>query len=132
MSRTFLPALLLSLLPCLSMAAANDQTSTPSAALAFSIIKTAEASTLDGLFLNMTSGDRYFFVGDVVWNVDALDHVSPKPLVASVIVDNERQQTLAAVAKVALTRELITGLIVVPAHDKDVHDTLGYFPNWVE
>lgn len=85
-----------------------------------------------GLFLTVSSGKQYFFVGDTVWRLEAAKQVRPKFWVASRIVDHDRPGTMEGVRKL---RDLMTAqpdLAIVPAHDAAVHDGLGYFPRWVE
>ncbi|MBO9542014.1 MBL fold metallo-hydrolase [bacterium] len=85
-----------------------------------------------GLFLTVSSGKQYFFVGDTVWRLEAAKQVRPKFWVASRIVDHDRPETLAGVQKLHAVMSAQPALVVVPAHDASVHDELGYFPQWVE
>lgn len=84
-----------------------------------------------GLLLTLASGQRYFFVGDTVWNHRGIDIPAPKFSVASRIVDNDRAGTWAEVLKVRSLRDANPGLIVVPAHDAAVHEGIGYFPRFI-
>lgn len=85
-----------------------------------------------GLFLKTAAGRHVFFIGDVVWNADALQARAGKFMVASHLVDNDREQTLATVRKVATLQQTLPDLIVIPAHDLAVQERLGMFPIWVE
>lgn len=84
-----------------------------------------------GMFVTTDSGTCYFFIGDVAWKLAALQMGAPKFWAASLIVDRERAQTLGSVEKVREVMRQFPGLVVVPAHDAAVQDSLGYFPNWV-
>jgi glyoxylase-like metal-dependent hydrolase (beta-lactamase superfamily II) len=84
-----------------------------------------------GLFVTADSGTVYFFIGDVAWKAVAVEMGAPKFLAASVIVDRDRDQTLASVEKVRSVVSQYPELVVVPAHDGAVQDALGYFPSWV-
>lgn len=84
-----------------------------------------------GMFVTVDSGKTYFFIGDVAWKAVAVEMGAPKFLAASVIVDRDRDQTLASVEKVRSVVSQYPELVVVPAHDGAVQDALGYFPNWV-
>ena len=44
---------------------------------------------------------------------------------------NDATRLMAGVEKVRDVMRNFPELVVVPAHDAAVHDTLGYFPNWV-
>ena len=85
-----------------------------------------------GLALTVASGQRFLFVGDVVWRADAIAHRAPKPPLASRIVDHDRPGTLDTVRLLADLQQADPQLHIVPAHDASVHDRLGYYPDWVE
>nr|WP_295778262.1 MBL fold metallo-hydrolase [Rhodoferax sp.] len=84
-----------------------------------------------GMFVTVDSGKCYFFIGDVAWKTGAVQLGAPKFWAASVIVDHDREQTLRSVEQVRSVARKYPDLVVVPAHDGAVQDTLGYFPNWV-
>ncbi len=81
-----------------------------------------------GVFVTVTSGKRYFFVGDVIWSVSALKKAAPKFWPASLFVDQDRTQTQHAIEQIQAALALDPELIVVPAHDSEVQNKLGYFP----
>ncbi|MBT9508158.1 MBL fold metallo-hydrolase [Rhodoferax sp.] len=85
-----------------------------------------------GLFLTVDSGKVYFFIGDVAWTQGALQASAPKFWAASLLVDQDADQTLSSVAQVRTLLQAEPGLVVVPAHDSKVQDALGYFPQWVK
>lgn len=85
-----------------------------------------------GMFVTVESGKRYFFIGDVVWRADALANGSPKFWLARLLLDHavdQTQQTIEQIRRI-MTRD--PNLVVVPAHDGDVQNALGYFPAWVK
>lgn len=83
-----------------------------------------------GLFVNTSSGKRYFFVGDVVWSAGALPEGRPKFWAARWLADHDVAQTQAAIEKIRAAMARDPALVVVPAHDGSVQDALGYFPKW--
>ncbi len=85
-----------------------------------------------GMFVTVKSGRRFFFVGDVVWDLAALAAEAPKFFVARRIVDDDPEMTMEAVRQLKATLAANPALNIVPAHDAEVHDRLGYFPQWVE
>jgi glyoxylase-like metal-dependent hydrolase (beta-lactamase superfamily II) len=85
-----------------------------------------------GLMLTPASGTPYFFVGDAVWRAEAIDQQSPKSYLASKLVDDDGAATLGVVAQLHALQLANPRLVFVPAHDAQVHDQLGYFPNWVK
>jgi glyoxylase-like metal-dependent hydrolase (beta-lactamase superfamily II) len=84
-----------------------------------------------GLYISLRSGRQFLFVGDVVWKLGALAGRHPKMWLASKIVDDDAPGTLAAMAAIERERLSNPALVVVPAHDAQVHDEIGYFPNFV-
>lgn len=82
-----------------------------------------------GLFVTTRTGKRYFFVGDAVWNRAALRHARPKFWIMGAIVDNDAQETGVALRQIAAVMKANPDLEVVPAHDAQAHDELGYFPS---
>lgn len=84
-----------------------------------------------GMFVTVDSGKCYFFIGDVAWKTGAVQAGAPKFWAASVIVDRDRDQTRSSVEQVRDVTRKYPDLVLVPAHDAAVQDTLGYFPNWV-
>lgn len=85
-----------------------------------------------GLLLRTRSGGRFFFVGDTVWNANAIAQVSPKFWLARSTVDFDSTQTLEQIRHLHDFQRDNPEVILVPAHDAAVHDRLGYFPQWVE
>lgn len=84
-----------------------------------------------GVFVTVSSGTRYFFVGDVVWSAQALAEGRPKFWPARKLVDADAQRTQQAIDRIRAVMQRDPALVVVPAHDSPVQDRLGYFPAWV-
>ena len=85
-----------------------------------------------GLFLSVSSGRRFFFVGDVVWSAAALAQGQPKFWAARALVDGDTDATAATIAKIRAVITRDPAIVVVPAHDGAVQGRLGYLPKWVE
>lgn len=81
-----------------------------------------------GLLIQLDSGQRYFFVGDAIWNARALATGASKPWFVRGIVDSEPGATLESLRRIRETQISNPGLVVVPAHDARVHNDLGFFP----
>lgn len=84
-----------------------------------------------GLFLRVSSGRRFFLVGDVVWHAGALAEGRPKFWAGRLLVDHDVAQTQAAIEKIRAAMVRDPALVVVPAHDGGVQDRLGLFPQWI-
>ena len=85
-----------------------------------------------GMFITLQSGHQFLFVGDVVWKMGALARRHPKMWLASKIVDDDGPGTRNSMAAIERERLSNPGLVVVPAHDAQVHDEIGYFPRFVQ
>ena len=85
-----------------------------------------------GMFLTVDSGKKYFFVGDIIWRVEALNKHRPKFFAARSIVDGDCDGTQKMIDMIADIRDKNPNISIVPAHDGGVQDSLGYFPNWVK
>jgi glyoxylase-like metal-dependent hydrolase (beta-lactamase superfamily II) len=82
-----------------------------------------------GLFLTTSAGKRYLFVGDAVWRRAALQTARPKFWMMGAIVDNDAEATDAMLHKIAAVIKANPDLAIVPAHDAEAHDEIGYLPN---
>ena len=85
-----------------------------------------------GVFVTVSSGRRFFFVGDVVWTTLALAEGRPKFWPARQLVDADVNGTQRTIALIRAVQQRDPALVVVPAHDALVQDRLGYFPRWQE
>ncbi|MBD9675146.1 MBL fold metallo-hydrolase [Pseudomonas sp. PDM18] len=85
-----------------------------------------------GLFITLDNGRRYFFSGDTTWRLSGFTGPHEKFWVSRNMVDNNREQTLAEVARVHELMLAYPKLTVVPAHDALVQDKLGYYPHWIQ
>jgi len=85
-----------------------------------------------GLFVTVDSGQRYFFVGDVVWNAGALKDGAPKYWAARWLVDQDVEQTQVAIELIRAAMARDPKLVVIPAHDAKAQAALGHFPTWVQ
>ncbi len=80
-----------------------------------------------GMFAR-TKSRRYFLCGDAVWNSAAIKTRAPKSLSGSWIADRDRR---LAHRQVVRLHEVMAGdpsLVVIPSHDGELQDALGYLP----
>lgn len=85
-----------------------------------------------GMFVTVSSGRRFFFVGDAVWSAAALQDGQPKFWAARLLVDGDAEATAATIAKIRAVIARDPAIVVVPAHDSVVQNALGYLPKWIE
>ncbi len=83
-----------------------------------------------GMFLTLGSGRRFFFVGDAVWRRAALFGAHPKFWLMNRIVDNDPEATDTMLRRIVAVMKSNPGLTVLPAHDGEAQDLIGYFPHW--
>lgn len=85
-----------------------------------------------GLFLNLPSGKRYFFIGDTTWSKIGITRNKPRPFFVQwlVGVDSDFEQNskvIDAIHKLSLAKP---DLIIVPAHDELVIKDLPNYPDF--
>jgi len=74
---------------------------------------------------------KLFFVGDAVWTVKQLDDIDHKFFLASKIVDRDKEVLKESMKKIKYIQDSL-GYQIIPTHDAEAHDKLGYFPKWLE
>lgn len=86
-----------------------------------------EGST--GMFVNLHSGKRYLFTGDLTWALEGVQLPAERPWLARRLVDYDEAEVRRSIIKVHQLMQKYPDLIVVPAHDRRVHNRLAAFPN---
>jgi glyoxylase-like metal-dependent hydrolase (beta-lactamase superfamily II) len=81
-----------------------------------------------GLFVNLHSGKRFFFIGDLTWAIEGVKLPAERPWVSRKLVDQDEEQVRRSIVKVHQLLERRPDLIIVPAHDRRIHDQIANFP----
>lgn len=81
-----------------------------------------------GMFVNLRSGKRFLFTGDLTWAREGLEIPTERPWIARKLVDYDEEGVRRSVVKVHKLMQRYPELIVVPAHDRRIHDKLANFP----
>jgi N-acyl homoserine lactone hydrolase len=81
-----------------------------------------------GMFVNLHSGRRYLFIGDLTWAREGIEVPAERPWLARFLVDMDDAEVRRSILRVNSLRKADGSLVVVPAHDRRVHDTLAEFP----
>ena len=81
-----------------------------------------------GMFLNLPSGRRFFFTGDLSWALEGLVLPAQKYFVSRSIVDGDAEETRATLARVHRLLQERPGLNAVPAHDALAQAYLARYP----
>ena len=87
-----------------------------------------EGST--GVFVNLRSGKRYLFTGDLTWAIEGFELPAERPWLARKLVDYNEAEVRRSIVKVHQLMQKYPDLIVVPAHDRRVHDRIASLPNF--
>jgi len=85
-----------------------------------------------GLFVTVSSGKKYFLIGDAVWSAKAVSVNAPKFCLAGSIVDSDSHATDETIKALHELNKKKPEIILVPAHDGVTQDSLGYFPTWLK
>ena len=71
-----------------------------------------------------TPGKRYAFIGDLAWQREGIEIPAQKPWLSRRLVDLDAAQVRRWIVHMHQLQKAIPGLIIVPAHDRRVHETL--------
>ncbi len=75
-------------------------------------------------FINTSDGNHYVLIGDTAWQSEGVDHPAEKPWIARRLVDNDPDEVRALLIRLHQLKQAVPGLIVVPAHDRRLWETL--------
>lgn len=98
------------------------------------IIVGLEGHTLGqiGLFVKTSTNKKFFFVSDVVWSNFALELESEKFFISSCVTDYDKSRNLETMLKLKNFAINNPEVIIIPTHDANIQDKLGYFPKWIK
>ncbi|MBI3650135.1 MAG: MBL fold metallo-hydrolase [Acidobacteria bacterium] len=81
-----------------------------------------------GMFVNLRSGKRLLFIGDLTWAIEGEQIPTERPWMSRKLVDLDEDGVRRSIVKVHLLMKRYPELIVVPAHDRRIHNQLANFP----
>ena len=79
------------------------------------------------VFVTLPDGARYAFIGDLVWQREALALPAERPWVSRRMVDVDDQRVRDLVVRLHRIKQALPGMIFVPAHDRRVTARLPPF-----
>lgn len=85
-----------------------------------------------GMFVTVSSGQRYLFTGDTTWALEGFTHPTEKFWLARDQADANPAQLRQSIVRVRELMQADPKLIVVPAHDARVHKRIGLYPKRVQ
>jgi N-acyl homoserine lactone hydrolase len=81
-----------------------------------------------GMFVNLHSGKRFLFTGDLTWAIEGEQIPTERPWISRKLVDKDEEGVRYSIVKVHKLMQRYPELTVVPAHDRRIHDKLANFP----
>ena len=81
-----------------------------------------------GVFVNLPSGKRFLIIGDTSWTKEGVDWPAEKPWLARRMVDFDAAGVREQLVLLHQLQRANPDLVVVPAHDARVHETIAAFP----
>lgn len=83
-----------------------------------------------GVFVNLPSGKRFFFTGDLTWSIEGLRLPAERPWLARRLVDYDEDAVRRSIVKVHELMQKYPDMIVVPAHDRRIHESVASLPKY--
>jgi N-acyl homoserine lactone hydrolase len=79
-------------------------------------------------FIHLANGRRYALIGDLVWQREGIDLPAERPWLPRRLVDSDAEAVRSLIVQMHQLQRSLPGLVVVPAHDRRVWDTLPQLP----
>lgn len=79
-------------------------------------------------FIHTEDGKHYALIGDLVWQKEGIDLPAERPLISRLLVDHDAAAVRSQIVHLHRLQKLWPELVIVPAHDRRVWDTLPRFP----
>jgi glyoxylase-like metal-dependent hydrolase (beta-lactamase superfamily II) len=83
-----------------------------------------------GMFVNLPSGKRFFFIGDLTWAIEGIQLPAERPWLARRLVDYDETEVRRSIVKVYYLMKQYPDMIIVPAHDRRIHGKIKAFPEF--
>jgi N-acyl homoserine lactone hydrolase len=80
-------------------------------------------------FIHLADGRRYALIGDLVWQKEGIDLPAERPWLPRRLVDADAEAVRGLIVRMHQLQRALPGLVVVPAHDRRVWDTLPKLPH---
>jgi glyoxylase-like metal-dependent hydrolase (beta-lactamase superfamily II) len=80
-----------------------------------------------GVFVTVPPGKRFLIIGDTSWTKEGVDWPAQKPWLARRMVDHDAAGVREQLVALHQLQRADPDLVIVPAHDARVHETLAAF-----
>lgn len=81
-------------------------------------------------FIHLPGGPSYALVGDLAWQHEGIDRPAERPWLSRMLVDDDAAGVRSALVQLHALKQALPDLVVVPAHDRRVMDTLPAWPQY--
>ena len=81
-----------------------------------------------GVFVTLPSGQKFFFVGDIVWKREGYERPAERPLMARNLVGEDGAAVRKEIVHLHRLHKQFPQLSIVPAHDRRQFSTIESFP----
>src|SRR5262245_5374050 len=81
-----------------------------------------------GVFVNLRSGKRFLFIGDLTWSMEGIELPAERPWLARKLADFDEAEVRHSIVKVHRLMQRYPDLVIVPAHDRKVHEQIAALP----
>lgn len=81
-----------------------------------------------GMFVNLRSGKRFFFIGDLTWTLRGVTAPAERPWLTRHFVDDNAEAVRRSVMKAHELSVRYPAMVIVPAHDRAVHERIAAWP----
>jgi glyoxylase-like metal-dependent hydrolase (beta-lactamase superfamily II) len=81
-----------------------------------------------GMFVNLKSGKRYFFTGDLTWATEAFNLPAEKHPIPRSRVDGDREKVKESIIMVHHLTKVKPEINIIPAHDSNAQKQIARFP----
>ena len=94
------------------------------------VIVPAPGHTPDSVvvFVNLSSGNRYAFIGDVVFQKEGIDRPAEKPWMLRWLIGEDRGEVDMDIARLRAAKNRYPQIHIIPAHDMSAFQILPVFP----
>lgn len=79
------------------------------------------------IFINLPSGEKYAFVGDLAWQLEGITQLEERPWIQSFLADSDEKAVQENLKKVYSLHKRFPDLKIVPAHDSRAYQGI---PRW--
>jgi prevent-host-death family protein len=85
-----------------------------------------------GMFINLKSGKRFFFIGDATFSAEGFQKPTHKFWMIKLFVDQDKKQTEETIVRIHKLMKQYSDMVIIPSHDDKAQSAVGFFPKVIE